>query len=134
MTNPLAPHEQYVVDLIAQLERSTMLEQMSDALTEVVQRVQSLQKAGAVTLKIDVKPEGADHLFIAGTLTSKLPVKSATQTAFFVTRDGQLTVDDPMQNQTDLHDIAEFKRDRGDVREVRPDVSRPKPTNIADDD
>lgn len=114
MTDDLQPHEQYVIDVLQPLQRGTLLTIMADKLQEAIERVESLQKRGKLTLSIDIVPETNGQFGLAGQVTSKLPVPTATSTAFFLLPDGKISVDDPMQKSFD--DVVKFTPPKRNVR------------------
>ncbi|MGW7196612.1 hypothetical protein [Streptomyces chryseus] len=75
-------------------------DELSTRLHELIEAVRETGKAGALTLKIDVKPiAGTDGrtLTVTDTIAAKLPKTERPKSIFFVTDDGNLSRSDPRQ-------------------------------------
>lgn len=75
-------------------------DELSTRLHELIEAVRETGKAGAIALKIDVKPiSGTDGrtVTVADTVTSKVPRTERPKSIFFVDNTGNLSRTDPRQ-------------------------------------
>lgn len=72
------------------------VEDLADKVREVTNAVRATGKAGAVTLKIKIKPNKST-VFISDDITATVPKAAPEETLFFVTDEGALSRRDPYQ-------------------------------------
>lgn len=83
-------------DVLTDLDSGELHRQLTEELAIVVAACRGTRKAGTLTLKISVKPEG-EKMIVGGEVTTKVPKGATMATMFFASDDGQLTRDDPRQ-------------------------------------
>jgi len=84
-------------DILAELGEGSTESELSEAMWDLVQRVQDTGKAGSVTLTIAVSPNGAGRIEIKDEVKLKLPEFARPTTAFFVASQGNLSRRNPDQ-------------------------------------
>lgn len=79
-----------ITDTLRDLRNGLLLDEMSEQMKELVNAVESTGKAGAMTLKIEIKPmkdmDGA--IVIKDTVTMRMPKIESSGTVLFVTPEG----------------------------------------------
>lgn len=80
---------------IAAVRKGALVNELTEKLAEVVAAVMQYEKPGELVLKLKVKPENAEMVFISDELTVKAPEADRPPTWFFATDDGGLTRDRP---------------------------------------
>ena len=97
-------------ETLRELRKGKTLEELSDALAEVVAAVQTTGKAGEVVLKLKVRPprQGAvSYVTIEDEIGTKLPRANRDDTVFFALADGSLSRQDPSQLGLKLSAVPE---------------------------
>lgn len=100
-------------DVLRDIRKGKVVDALTDDLAEVVQAVLDTEKAGELTLKLKVKPQGKGDLcvVIEAKITSKLPHVDMPEGIFFADLDGGLHRDEPNQHQmfkdVDLGDVID---------------------------
>lgn len=86
-------------DQLAELERGSLNHELSSQLNELVKQVRKTGRAGALTLKIGIKPCDAigQQVEIAADVSLKLPKAPRERTLAFTTDAGGLQREDPRQ-------------------------------------
>lgn len=108
-----------IVDTLRELRHGAMLDEASEEMAEVVKRVAETGKAGALLIKLTVKPAGRGMVrtvVIEDDVTSKLPEPDKEVTVFFPTSDGNLSRSDPSQMNLGLRSVDPvFDPETGEV-------------------
>lgn len=73
-----------------QEELGLLLDRLDTELREVARAVKRANKAGSLTIKIDIKPEGGDGLGVKVTSRATEPQPDASRQIMYVHRDGSL--------------------------------------------
>lgn len=81
-------------------------ESLSALLAALIKSVVATCKAGAITLKIDVKPSTAGALAVKATVSTKIPKGLPPESLLWPTPDGNLLAEDPRQTKLDLKPVA----------------------------
>lgn len=102
----IRPFDQILRDLG---EGSTNHE-LSEALWDLLQRVQDTGKSGSLSLVITVAADGAGRAAVKDEIKVKLPEYSRTPTAFFIDRQGNATRRDP--NQPEIPGVRKLHDDK----------------------
>ena len=89
---------------IANHSRGNLDAEVTAAVAEVTQAVTHLNRAGSVTIRLDVTNSGDRTVLVAGTVTSKVPKPDAEAAIFFPDEEGGLHTADPYQERMDLDD------------------------------
>ena len=87
-------------ETLRELRKGQTLEDLTEALAEIVSAVQETGKAGEITLRLRVRPPrpGArSYLTIEDQVSSKIPRADRGDTVFFPLADGSLSRQDPSQ-------------------------------------
>lgn len=99
--NEDAPAVRPFADFLREQSRGTTHEELSQALHDLVARVQDTGKKGSLTLTIGVerlKGGRSDNaLIVSDSISLKLPEHDRDTSLFFVSADGNLSRDDPRQ-------------------------------------
>lgn len=103
-------------DVLRDLSGGQTYETLTLDLANVVQEVIRTQKAGAITLTLNISANGPGSVQIADTIKTKVPEMAKGKTLFFATEAGTLTRDDPRQEKLALRDVTEPRS--GALREV----------------
>jgi hypothetical protein len=95
-------------------------DELSDALRDLVARVQDTGKKGSLSLTVNVEPlkGDTDTLVIKDEIKLKLPEHDRKASLFFVNDDGNLTRDNPNQPQLPLH-AAPKPIDRDNLKDAQ---------------
>lgn len=96
--------------VLRELGEGATLTELSEALWDVVQRVQDTAKAGSLTLSLHIGFDGAGRLVVKDEVKVKLPEYSRPETRFFTDRVGNVSRRDP--NQPELPNIADRRNNR----------------------
>lgn len=99
------PDRQPFAAFLANYQRGQLNSQLGDDLADLVAAVHEHGKKGELTLKVTVKPAGAnagDQLLVACETTVKPPKPTPPEQIFWADDDGQLLRNDP--NATPLFD------------------------------
>jgi hypothetical protein len=88
-------------DVIRDIRKGRVVEAASDQLAEVVRGVLDTSKAGELTLKLTIKPQGKgdNAVIVSAKLSAKVPQASLPDALFFADIDGDLLRDDPTQSR-----------------------------------
>lgn len=87
-------------------EGSNFLDDISEALAELVIAVDTTGKSGELTIKIALKKATRGALSVAGKYSIKKPVTAPDVTLLFSTPEGNLLTQDPRQQNLELKTIA----------------------------
>lgn len=74
-----------------------LLDVAGEKFAELIKAVSSTNKAGTLTLKIDVKPSTAGALAVKGDCNAKMPKGMPAESLLWATPDGNLLSEDPKQ-------------------------------------
>lgn len=100
-------------DVLREARGGRVVDSVSEELEQVIKAVRHTGKAGALTIKMTIKPrdEDGEQVNIAFAITPKLPQAPVPEAVFFTTLDGDLLRDDPNQREifrdADLGDKAD---------------------------
>lgn len=96
-TAPDGAEVQPLTDLLATFRRGTFNRDISLAFHELVGDVSRVEKGGSLTIKVTVKPAGADHLEVdmVADHSVKSPTPDAPSARYFIGKQGNLTRHDP---------------------------------------
>jgi hypothetical protein len=107
---------------VAQLNNGRTQQELSEALSELVQACRDTNKVGEITLKIKVRPDGASgQYFLEDQMNVTLPKFDRAKTLFFGTPEGNLQRTDPAQGDLDIRTVTE-----GDLQTKTLNDERPK--------
>jgi hypothetical protein len=124
ITIPLQGANGAFANLLAGMKRGAVLGDLDDTLKEVVSAINATGKAGSITLKLKIVPEGkADSespiYAITEDISVKKPRKSRGVAKFFGDEDGNLMRNDPKQQE------IKFGAIDGGQSDVKPPVAAP---------
>ncbi|MFZ5719236.1 MAG: hypothetical protein ACOY5Y_07180 [Pseudomonadota bacterium] len=88
-------------DVLRDMRKGRVVDAIGDELAEVVKAVLDTNKAGELTLKFKVKPQGKgdNAVIISADIKSKRPQGDLPDALFFADLDGDLLRDDPTQQR-----------------------------------
>lgn len=92
-------------EVLADLGQQDANEELTGELAQLVQDVQLHSKAGEITLKVKVSPNGMKSVKVDYKITTKLPDPDRPQTMFFVDDHNGLRRNDPRQSEMPLRDV-----------------------------
>lgn len=92
-------------DVLRDLSAGQTYDELTAALGEIVEAVTATRKAGSLTLKIDVKPNGENSVRVVDEIKTKVPQPTRGETLFFTTSSGSLIRNDPRQADLPLRDV-----------------------------
>lgn len=103
-----------ITDVLREMRKGRIVEDATEALTELVKAVDATNKPGSLTLKLTVKPskDGGWEKTLSAAISTSVPRPDLPDAVFFSNADGQLVRDDPDQREL----FAEAERPRA----VRP--------------
>lgn len=105
VTNPdIRPFD----EILAELSDGSTLNELSDNLWELIQRVQDTGKSGHLTLTIAIGADGAGRLVVKDEVKVKLPEFNRPTTSFFLDKNGNPSRRDP--NQPELPNVTRINR------------------------
>lgn len=90
---PVRPFHEFVRDLADGATDS----ELSEAIRDLIERVQDTGKAGLLTLKIGIGFDGGGRLIVKDEVSLKLPEFNRPTTSFFVDKNGNASRRDPNQ-------------------------------------
>lgn len=94
-------------DILRELGSGTVYEDLTSALGEISAGVMEHRKAGELTLKLKVTPNGEASVFVDADIRAKVPEPARARTLFFATSSGSLVRNDPRQESLQLRTVAE---------------------------
>jgi hypothetical protein len=80
-----------ITQLIQQQRRGALHAELTDTVAQVVAAVMTHGKAGSVTIKLTIKPEGDEAVSIADSYSAKVPTPPAKASIFFADDTGKLS-------------------------------------------
>ena len=83
--------------------------ELSQQLSELINKVQETGKAGELTLKLKIKPAtrgNVDKIMIADSVTTTLPKPERGEDVFFLTEDNELSRNHPRQASLELREVV----------------------------
>lgn len=83
-----------------------VLDVAGDKLAEVIAAIVATNKAGSLTMKIDIKPSTAGALAVKASVAIKKPKGLPPESLLWPTPDGNLMADDPRQTKLELKPVA----------------------------
>jgi hypothetical protein len=104
-----------ITDLLREHRNGVTLDELSDALQELVAAVTDEGKAGKLTLTVSVKPMGRDSgaLEVACDIKCALPKKTPGTSVFFASPENNLVRQDPRQQTLELREIGPAAAHKG---------------------
>lgn len=95
--------------ILRELGEGSTLSELSEAMWDLVQRVQDTAKAGHLTLTLHVGFDGQGRMVTKDEVKVRLPEYSRPETRFFVDKHGNASRRDPMQPE--LPNIADRRKE-----------------------
>lgn len=104
-------------DVLRDFRRGKVVDDLTEALAEVVKGVEETNKKGEITLKLVVQPQGKDDnaMRVSAKVTSKVPRADLPDALFYADADGSLLRDDPTQSRM-FADAEEVDPKTGEIR------------------
>lgn len=97
-------------ETLRELRQGRTLEDLEEALGEIVRAVEITGKAGELTLKLKVRPprkgsNASSYLTVEDDVVTKIPRRDREDTVFFPLADGSLSRQDPRQGELALRGV-----------------------------
>lgn len=88
-----------ITDVLRDMRKGRIVDEATEALTEVVKAVDATDKAGSITIKLTVKPSkgGGLEKTLVASIKRDVPTPDLPDAVFFSNVDGGLVRDDPDQ-------------------------------------
>lgn len=86
-----------------------LLDVAGEKLADLIQAVVANNKAGVLTLKVDIKPSTAGALAVKCNVAIKKPAGLPPESLLWPTPDGNLLTEDPRQVRMDLKPVSDTK-------------------------
>lgn len=88
-------------DILRDIRRGRVVDALTEELAEVVRAVKDTDKAGSLTLKLDIKPQGKDgeQVVLSAKISKSVPMAPLPDAIFFADIEGDLLRDDPNQRE-----------------------------------
>ncbi len=104
-----------ITDMLRDHRNGVTLDEMSDALQDLVEAVTEEGKGGKLTVTISVKPMGRDSgaLEVACDIKSAPPKKTLGTSVFFASPENNLVRQDPRQQTLELREIGPATAHKG---------------------
>lgn len=83
-----------------------LLDHAGDQFADLLKAIVATNKAGTLTLKVDVKPSTAGAMAVKASVTTKKPKGLPPESLLWVTPEGNLIADDPRQVKLELKPVA----------------------------
>ena len=96
--------EKQLIEVLSVVGGGELASRAADLLTEAGMAVAETGKAGYVSIKINIRPNGQGSVLMDGDATAKIPKRKIIDSLFFVTTGGQFLRNDPAQEQLPLRD------------------------------
>jgi hypothetical protein len=108
-------------ETILQINNGAAVQELSDALKNVVASVRETGKSGSITLTLKVSPASkgnVDVLLVESQVKTKLPEPERGMTIFYATDNNLLVRNDPKQQMLPLR-VVEFDQQPRELKEVK---------------
>lgn len=92
-----------IVNTMALLHKGTFIALCTEKLAEAVKAVEDTDKAGKLTITIDLKKH-AGALLVTAKVTNKVPEEKVDADLLWATVEGNLVQQNPAQQNLELHD------------------------------
>lgn len=105
---------------LRELRRGRCMQELSENLAALVEKVKETGKSGNLTLKLKVQPAtqmAEDCVTVEDDVTAKLPKPSRKGTLFYPTEDNRLSREDPRQQSFEFRTIEGEQPEPRDVNE-----------------
>lgn len=93
------------MDVLREHRAGRTHDDLTEALQLVVAAVAEARKAGALTLKLEVKPHSDGSVMVVSHIGTKIPKEAGGSAIFFVTPENNLERQDPRQSDLPLRAI-----------------------------
>lgn len=99
-------------DVLRDLSGGQTYDDLTLQLGEIVTAVIDTRKAGEITLKLRIAPNGDGSVKISSKVTAKAPEANRGETLFFTTSSGSLLRNDPRQESLPLREVSDSSKTR----------------------
>ena len=93
-------------DVLAQLSSGQVVDDLNASLAEVTKAVEQSGKAGALTIKLTIAPNGDRMVTFETTITAKTPKATLGKTVFYTDDEGGVHRRDPRQHEMPLRSVG----------------------------
>lgn len=84
----------------------SLLDHAGEQFADLIKAICTTNKAGTLTLKVDVKPSTAGALAVKASVSVKKPKGLPPESLLWATPEGNLMADDPRQTKLELKPVA----------------------------
>ena len=95
------------MDTLREIEMGGLLDELTDAQHSLIDLIRLTNKAGALTITLNYKPEGAGQITVKAEVKAKEPKLPRGSSLFFLTPEGNLSRRDPRQQEIPLRSVAD---------------------------
>ena len=95
-----------IIDTLRHLGAGCLIDDASEGMADLVQRVDATGKPGKLTITISLRNATAGALAVTGAVAIKKPAEQPVESLMFPTPEGNLLTEDPRQNKLDLKPVA----------------------------
>lgn len=92
-------------DVLGEVENGTLLNELTEAVYDIIIAVMETRKAGSVKLKLTFTPTGKGTVNVDADVDANKPVHDRPTTTFFVAKDFSLQRSDPNQPRLPLREV-----------------------------
>jgi hypothetical protein len=96
-----------ITDVLGDLDRGRVFRALNSELAGLVAAVRATGKAGELTLKLKIKPNGDNQVEITDEIKAKVPEPARPKTLMFIAEDNSLIRSDPRQAALPLQEVEE---------------------------
>lgn len=93
----------HIIETLQGIRRGRFVALCSDKLTELVQAVHALDKAGKLTIDLAIKPNSDGQVVVSAKVKVSSPHPDVGDAIFYATEDGELERTDPRQGDIEDH-------------------------------
>ena len=111
MTRPFA-------EVLREIAGGRLQADLSQALNELVQKVQETGKKGTIAIKLHVSPNGEGQVMYEADMDAKSPRDGYGRTMFFVDSEGNSIRRDPNQPDFLVKAVPEYDEVTGEIKET----------------
>ena len=112
-----------ISETIKALRYGTLDEELGEKLHELVQRVDSSQRMGSLTLSLKVKPGGQGRIEIIDDIKVTMPKEEKGSSIMFVMPSGKISRTDP--RQMEIEGLRTVDMETGEVKSVPASAPTP---------
>lgn len=114
----LAARHHEIVNNLALIGHGELLDVLADERLDLEKAISDVGKAGELTIKIKIAPNGTNQRVITFDVKSKRPVAAGRSTFVFATQSGQYVENNPDQKELPLRNVTSIEEGKQNLRAV----------------